>query len=133
MPTLPIGLGCVAAAAQAAGHEVTLLDLMYRADVEAAIVSAVEETTPDVIGMSIRNIDDQCMDAPRFLLGQSKKAVSVCRKISAAPVVLGGAGYSIFPESALAYLGADMGIHGEGEEAFVALLERQSASSVIFF
>jgi len=35
-----------------------------------------------------------------------------------------GAGYSIFPESALRYLGADMGIHGEGEAVFPALLHR---------
>jgi radical SAM superfamily enzyme YgiQ (UPF0313 family) len=124
MPTLPIGLGCVAAAVQGAGHEVTLLDLMTREDVAGAIASAVEETAPEVIGISIRNIDDQCMDAPRFLLGQAKEAVSVCRGISDAPVVLGGAGYSIFPESALGYLDADMGIQGEGEDAFVALLER---------
>ena len=89
MPTLPIGLGGVAAAARAAGHEVTLLDLMTREDVAGAITSAVEETAPEVIGISIRNIDDQCMDAPRFLLGQAKEAVSVCREISDAPVVLG--------------------------------------------
>jgi radical SAM superfamily enzyme YgiQ (UPF0313 family) len=37
---------------------------------------------------------------------------------------VGGAGYSIFPASALRYLGADMGIQGEGETTFPALLER---------
>lgn len=124
MPTLPIGLGCVAAAAQGAGHEVTLLDLMTREDMAGAVTSAVRETGPEVIGISIRNIDDQRMDAPRFLLGQAKEAVSVCRRLSNAPVVVGGAGYSIFPESALEYLDADMGIWGEGEDAFVGLLER---------
>ena len=30
-----------------------------------------------------------------------------------APIILGGAGYSIFPESALRYLGADMGIRAK--------------------
>jgi radical SAM superfamily enzyme YgiQ (UPF0313 family) len=39
-------------------------------------------------------------------------------------LVLGGAGYSIFPESVLAYLGADMGIRGEGETAFPVLIDR---------
>jgi len=37
---------------------------------------------------------------------------------------VGGAGYSIFPESALRYLGADMGMQGEGEGTFPGLLER---------
>jgi len=124
MPTLPVGLGCVAAAVQTAGHEVTFLDLMGRDDAPRAITSAVRLSPPDVIGISIRNIDDQRMDNTRFLLGPARETVSLCRGISNAPVVLGGAGYSIFPESALAYLGADMGIQGEGETAFVALLQR---------
>jgi len=126
MPTLPVGLACVAAAAQGAGHDVGFLDLMGLDDGPRAIASEVTMSPPDVIGISIRNIDDQRMDATRFLLGRAKEAVSLCRGISDAPVVLGGAGYSIFPESALAYLDADMGIQGEGETAFVALLQRMA-------
>jgi radical SAM superfamily enzyme YgiQ (UPF0313 family) len=126
MPTLPVGLGCVAAAVQAAGHDVAFLDLMGRDDAPRAITSAIKTNPPDVIGISIRNIDDQRMDNTRFLLGQAGETVSLCRGISNAPVVLGGAGYSIFPESALAYLDADMGIQGEGETAFVALLQRMA-------
>jgi radical SAM superfamily enzyme YgiQ (UPF0313 family) len=53
-----------------------------------------------------------------------RDVVSACRALTAAPIVLGGAGYSIFPEAALAYLGADYGICGEGEQAFSALLDR---------
>lgn len=64
------------------------------------------------------------MSQPKFLLDSVKNVVSECRDLSSAPIVLGGAGYSIFPRSVLAYLGADMGIQGEGESAFVALLER---------
>ncbi|MEN6624458.1 MAG: radical SAM protein, partial [Smithella sp.] len=45
------------------------------------------------------------------------------RDLSRAPIVLGGAGYSIFPESALDYLEADMGIQGEGEFSFPILLD----------
>ena len=52
--------------------------------------------------------------------------MTACRSLTSAPIVLGGAGYSIFPRSALAYLGADMGIKGEGEAAFVMLLDRLS-------
>jgi len=50
--------------------------------------------------------------------------VACCRKLSRAPIVLGGAGYSIFPESALTFLGGDMGIQGEGEATFSELIER---------
>jgi radical SAM superfamily enzyme YgiQ (UPF0313 family) len=124
MPVLPLGMACVAAAAQNAGHEVQTVNLMMQKDVHTPIAQAIHTFSPEVIGISVRNIDDQFMQTPAFLLDSVRAVVSVCRGISNAPIVLGGAGYSIFPKSALAYLGADMGIQGEGEAAFVLLLEQ---------
>jgi radical SAM superfamily enzyme YgiQ (UPF0313 family) len=127
MPTLPMGLGCVAAAAQRAGHEVTFLDLFNTDNLRQALSKAVTAFDPEVIGVSVRNIDDQVMDTPHFMLDQAKAVIGLCRDLSRAPIVLGGAGYSIFPQSALEYLGADMGIQGEGELAFAALLSQIEA------
>jgi len=124
MPTLPLGLACVAAATRKAGHEVTYLDLMAQEDVQEVIKEAMEKRSPDIVGISVRNIDDQVMDNPAFLLDQVKDVVASCRSFSGAPLVLGGAGYSMYPESALEYLGADMGIQGEGEVAFPTLLDK---------
>jgi radical SAM superfamily enzyme YgiQ (UPF0313 family) len=81
-----------------------------------------------VIGISVRNIDDQNMQAPKFLLPAVKETVAVCRKYSAAPIVAGGAGFSIFPEAAREYLGVDSGIAGEGEAAFPSLLMGRPAA-----
>ena len=47
-----------------------------------------------------------------------------CKEASAAPIVLGGAGFSILPGPILKYIGADMGIQGEGETIFPELLRR---------
>jgi radical SAM superfamily enzyme YgiQ (UPF0313 family) len=124
MVTIPLGLGLVAAATRRAGHDVAFLDLLNEEDPDAAIRRAVEAARPDVIGISVRNIDDQSRDNPRFLLEQVKPVVGACRACTRAAIVLGGAGYSIFPEPALAHLGADLGISGDGEVAFPALLER---------
>ena len=124
MPTLPLGLACVAAATRKAGHEVAYLDLMAQEDVQEVIKEAMEERSPDVVGISVRNIDDQVMDSPDFLLEQVREVVASCRSFSDAPIVLGGAGYSMYPEAALEYLGADMGIQGEGELAFPTLLDK---------
>ncbi len=123
MPTIPMGLGCVAAALESAGHGVRLLDLLLEDEPDAAVESALAGRPADVIGISVRNIDDQNMQQPRFLLKNARDVVSLCKRRSKAPVVLGGAGYSIFPWACLDYLGADMGIRGEGEAAFPALLE----------
>jgi len=119
---LPLGLACVAAATERAGHHVRLLALGSDADCENDVRKAIKQFAPDVIGVSVRNIDDQNMQSPHFLLGSLQQVVAVCRAASSSPIVLGGAGYSIFPESVLAYLGADIGIRGEGETAFPALL-----------
>ena len=124
LPTLPYGLAFVAAAARSAGHRVAMLDLLGETDPQAAIARAVRTLCPDVIGISVRNIDDQFMERPRFLLEHVAGVVAACRASSRAPLVLGGAGYSIFPTAVLAYLGADFGVCGEGELVFPELLSR---------
>jgi radical SAM superfamily enzyme YgiQ (UPF0313 family) len=127
MPVLPMGLACVAASAERAGHEVMLLNLMTKDDFqELKLENALVGFQPELVGISVRNIDDQNMNSPKFLLEAVKNVVSACRRLTSAPIVLGGAGYSIYPRSALAYLGADLGIKGEGEAAFVTLLDRLS-------
>ena len=122
MTPLPIGLACVAASTAKAGFEVSFLDLLSTPDWRSATQDAITSLLPDVIGLSVRNIDDQTMVSPRFLLAPLKELITLCRSICGAPIVLGGAGFSIFPESMLAYLGADMGIRGEGETALPNLL-----------
>jgi radical SAM superfamily enzyme YgiQ (UPF0313 family) len=120
----PLGLACVAAATERAGHEVNMLDLMGEDDPKAAVKEAMLQFHPEVIGISVRNIDDQNMENPKFLLEDVREVIRICRTGSEAPIVLGGAGYSIFPVSSLEFLGADMGIQGEGETAFPELLKR---------
>lgn len=126
MPVLPVGLACVAAATEKAGHEVRVLNLMTRDNPQELLENSILEFHPEAIGISVRNIDDQCMLSPRFLLGPVRDIVTSCRNLSSASIILGGAGYSIYPQSSLAWLGADMGIEGEGESVFPMLLDRLS-------
>jgi len=121
---LPLGPAFVAAACRRAGHEAVLLNLMFERDPVAALQKCVEEFRPEVIGISVRNVDDQNMASPKFLLTAARDVVATCRRLSGAPIVVGGPGYSMFPESALRFLQADMGIRGEGETVFPELLER---------
>ncbi len=124
MPAPPLGLGLVAAATRQAGHKVTFLDLLWETEPEVAVQRAIEASSPEVIGISVRNIDDQDMQGRRFLLEPVKGLVSACRARTDAPIILGGAGYSMFPDAALTYLDANLGICGEGEVVFPALLEK---------
>ncbi len=122
MPVMPLGMACVAQAAQQAGHSVRTVNLMTPADSRRLVIETVCTFSPEVIGISVRNIDDQSAAQTRFLLDAVKPVVDACRRSSDSPVILGGAGFSIYPQSVLNYLGADMGIQGEGEGTFVTLL-----------
>ncbi len=124
MPVLPLGLGCIASATAQAGHDISVLNLMAHDDVRGALQDSINDFRPEVIGLSVRNIGDQEMVSPKFLLQPVKSMVNICRKLTDCPLIVGGAGYSIFPQSALKYLGADIGIQGQGEQSFVLALER---------
>jgi radical SAM superfamily enzyme YgiQ (UPF0313 family) len=124
MAVLPVGMAFVARAAEDAGHEVLQINLMAEPEDLKSLASRIRMIQPDIIGISVRNIDDQVSLNPRFLLEPVKQVVAACRQNSEARIVLGGAGYSMFPEHVLPYLGADMGIQGEGEHAFVVLLDK---------
>jgi hypothetical protein len=132
MPTLPLGLALVAVATRRAGHQTCFLDLLGAPDPVAAVHQAIGQFQPEVIALSIRNVDDQSMRDTKFLLEPVRDVVAACRAASPAKLVVGGAGYSIFPEAALAYLEADFGVCGEGEVVFPVLLERlQRGQNVI--
>jgi hypothetical protein len=68
MPVLPLGMACVARAAEEAGHEVATLNLMRAKDLQQALVPLLASFRPHVIGLSIRNIDDQVSQGTRFFL-----------------------------------------------------------------
>ena len=127
--TPPHGLGLVAASLKEQGFEVDCLDLLDQEDPHGTVLDALHSLHPDAIGISIHDIDDRNRQAPRFLLAKARDVVAACREASAAPIVLGGPGFSIFPREALAYLEADYGIRGDGEEAFPALLSCLRMSS----
>lgn len=124
MRTMPLGLAFVAEALKARGHEVKMLDLVRVEDIEAGIAGAVREFAPRVIGISIRNIDDQAMRGTRFLYQDDRQVIALVRNLTDCPIVLGGAGYSMFPDAILADSPGDLGIEGEGEAVFPNLLDR---------
>lgn len=127
MPVLPIGAVSVASAvAQTANHCVSVADLPSGEPFENNLLPVIADFSPDCIALSVRNIDDQNIQTPAFLLDAYKKAVSACKKLTPAPIVLGGPGYSLYPEEILSYLDADIGIKGEGETLMPRLLEQMA-------
>ncbi len=124
MRTMPLGLAFVAETLAKAGHTVKMVDCAGIASVEPYLKETIEIFLPDITGISIRNIDDQNMSGTRFLYRDDKEIIALARRLSDGPIILGGAGYSMFPDAILADSEADMGIAGEGEAAFCSVLEK---------
>jgi len=135
VPAPPVGLSYVASAATAAGHRVKLLDLAFADDITGDMAQAIADFSPDVVGLSIRNIDNvihQRFDSPlQALLEQMAVIRRTARRNdgSPVPIVLGGPAVSILAERALSVFGADYAIVGEGEAAFPALLDAMAAGA----
>ena len=93
----PIGLCYIASATESAGHEVKVLDLCFKARIHREIRESVKTFSPDVVGISVRNIDNCNMLYPVSYVPQIREMVRHIRQVSNAPVVLGGAGASLIP------------------------------------
>lgn len=119
----PLGLAYIATAALQAGHDVRGIDLMFSADADSDIREAVREFEPEVVGLSVRNIDNQEKYSGEFYMPAVRRVTEAIGRETDAPVVAGGAGFTIFPLECLSYLGLELGIVGEGEVSFVRLLE----------
>ena len=115
----PLGVAYVAAAARGAGHEVRIHDFQCHRE---PLGNVIREFAPDVVGISLRNIDDALVQRRETFFEELRGLTAELRQHTAARLVLGGSGYSIFPAQLLALAGADFGIQGEGERAFVELI-----------
>ncbi|MEW6349405.1 MAG: radical SAM protein [Thermodesulfobacteriota bacterium] len=118
----PIGVCYVASAAQAAGHAVTVLDLCFQRDVAGAIERSIRHSSPDVVGLSVRNIDNVNLLYPVSYLPDASRIARTVRELTSVPMVVGGAGASLDPEGVLRLLEPDYIVVSDGEEAFVKLL-----------
>ena len=120
----PIGLSYVANATRRAGHMVRFLDLLTAPDPDAALDTALREFAPDVVGISVRNIDNVVCQRLQTHLGELAQFITTIRRATGrrVPIVLGGPAISILGSAVLAHVDADYAVRGEGEITFPALL-----------
>jgi len=122
-PIFPLGLAYITEATLKAGHDVQVADLCFGYFPLHKLYRQVMRFNPDVIGLSLRNVDNAAYPLTEDYLKLHREVVDTLRKASNAPVVLGGSGFSIFPGAYMEELGGDWGVCGEGEQTFIALLQ----------
>ena len=127
-PVYPLGLDHVAGAITPR-HEVRTLDLCQVEDVGQlgqAVAHAAEALDPELVGISLRNVDNvDGLNSVSFT-AHYQAVVAAVRAASSAPLLLGGAGFTLFPRHYMRTLGAEYGLAGEGERlpALLDALER---------
>ena len=118
----PLGLEYVAEAARAAGSSAALLDLCFAPEPQTTLCDFFAEHSATLVGLSLRNTDNCYLLSSQSYLPATAQVIAQLREVTDAPVVIGGAGYSIAPAQILTGLGADYGVVGDGEEPIVELL-----------
>jgi radical SAM superfamily enzyme YgiQ (UPF0313 family) len=118
-PVYPLGLDYVAAALPSR-HKVEIADMNTIS--RHGLVQLLDNFKPEAVGISLRNIDNTDTTNPQGFMAAYRELTRTVRRHSDAPIILGGAGFSIFPERILFELAADFGIVGEGEH-LAALLD----------
>jgi anaerobic magnesium-protoporphyrin IX monomethyl ester cyclase len=131
-PVVPNGLACVASALDAAGHRVRFLDLCFASDPVRSARRAAEDFKPDIIGVSVRNIDNSDAIALRHYTPEARDILRALRHAApGAKVIAGGAAFGVAPEALFRDLAVDYAVAGDGERASVALVDALSSGAAI--
>jgi anaerobic magnesium-protoporphyrin IX monomethyl ester cyclase len=119
-PVLPIGLCYVASSLEKSGFDVQFLDMQWLERSDGMIEKSIAVFKPDLVGVSIRNIDNVDQQAPFFYLEDVLKNVIEPVKLATdAPLVIGGSAVSVMPTRIMEYLDVEYAISGEGEDGMV--------------
>jgi tryptophan 2-C-methyltransferase len=127
-PVTPVSLDYLGSACEQAGIAVDLVDCSVEMDWGQKLAQVLAET-PMLIGVTVRNIDDSYFASRDFSLQRIIPVIEEIKKLTPAPICLGGVGFSIFPSETLKFCGVPYGICGGGEQGFVKLLTALSDNS----
>jgi len=125
-PVFPAALACLKPAL--ANHEVMAFDPNIAADPYGELAAAIRAFQPEAVGLSLRNIDSTNKRVVVFYYQYFKDMLDVIRQETAAPLIVGGSGFSMFAETVMEDAGlVDFGVYLEGERTFPALLDNLDA------
>ncbi|MCD4709042.1 MAG: cobalamin-dependent protein [Candidatus Sabulitectum sp.] len=120
-PIYPIGLAYLAGAL--GSHHCSGIDLSLKESPGKALKAELDNTNPEVVAVSVRNIDDSSYPVTHWYLDSFGEIMEVLRGWEGT-VIAGGAGFSIYPERIMKlWPRIDIAMVGEGELALPMLLD----------
>jgi radical SAM superfamily enzyme YgiQ (UPF0313 family) len=118
----PIAFDYLGYVLKEAGFAVDLVDHAF-ADLNAALAQYFSAHNPLAIGITVRNTDTCLYQGQAFFLDEIRELITHLNAIQSAPIILGGVGFSIAPAPIMEYVGAEFGVHGDGEAALPLFLK----------
>ncbi|MDH4230590.1 MAG: cobalamin-dependent protein [Nitrospirota bacterium] len=135
-PVPPLGLEYLAGALEKEGHGTKILDLCFSDNIYNDIDEAVKSFTPDIAGISVRNVDSVLFDDNEFYLDEIRDIVRFIKSSCGIKVLVGGAGLMTNPEGVLEYLDADYAFVGPAEDdipGFMKMILKQVPVERIYY
>jgi len=120
----PVAIDYLAQAVEEKGFTAEVLDLAFADHPEKELERYLGKSEYLLMAITVRNIDDSYFASQDFCLQRTKVLIDQIRSRTEAPLVLGGVGLSIRPESALSYCGVEIGVKGDGEWSLPQLAKR---------
>lgn len=119
----PIGIVTLAGGLVDQGHTVGILDMNMAGDPFGALKERLLNFQPEVVGISLRNIDPLANKTSSLIPPFVVTVRMVAALLPNARIVVGGTGFSLFPERIMCELPEiDYGIVGEADMSFPALV-----------
>lgn len=123
-PIAPYALDVLTTSLEAADFEVEVLDLTFhREDWKSCLAEYFAAREPMLVGVTVRNTDTVYAFEQRPFVGEHKEIITEVKRLTDAPVAVGGIGFSTMPFALVDYFGVDYGVKGPGERIICDLAD----------
>lgn len=130
-PVPPIGLEYIAGSLEMKGHEVEMFDLCFSENPYEELDNALIAHSPDIAGITVRNIDTVLYYTNEFFLDEIKEIINHIKSKHGIKIIIGGTGVLANPEGIRDYLNADFAVVGPAEDGIIELLDTIEGSGDI--
>jgi len=130
-PVAPLGLASLAA--HLTEHQVKIFDPNLSTRPFEETVSVIEDFKPDIVGFSLRNVDTTKYSDQFYYFEHFRKFVgSLAKTFPGMTIVVGGAGFSLFPVTIMERIPEiEVGFYLEGEWTFSQFVKNGTGGSGI--